>query len=146
MFDVFLFCRIIDDSSLQRDGEDTNLVVGVTSEKSLSVSGPGEGGTFRVVGLLSDVDEVGLELVDDRLRLEIEDFDAGSGSGAEPVSVGGEDESVDGVSSFEGVEMLSLVEIPQHGDSVFSSGSAERSIGRNGNGGDVSGVTEVVRS
>lgn len=26
MFDVFLFCRIIDDSSLQRDGEDTNLV------------------------------------------------------------------------------------------------------------------------
>jgi hypothetical protein len=32
----------------------------------------------------------------------------------------------------------------EHGDSVLSSGSAERTIGGNGNGRDVTGVTEVV--
>lgn len=42
--------------------------------------------------------------------------------------------------------MLSLVEVPQHGDSVLSSRGAEGPIGRDGDGGDVSGVAVVSRA
>lgn len=64
--------------------------------------------------LLSDFEEVRLELIDNRLGLEVEDLDARSGSGAQPVSVGGEGEGVDGVSSFERVQVLSFIKIPEH--------------------------------
>lgn len=58
--------------------------------------------------------------------------------------VRGEDEGVDRVSGLEGVEVLALVEVPEHGDSILSSGRAERTIGRDGDGVDVTGVTVVV--
>lgn len=40
--------------------------------------------------------------------------------------------------------MLALVEVPKHSLSVFASGSTEGTIWRDGNGVDVSGVTDVV--
>ena len=40
--------------------------------------------------------------------------------------------------------MLALVEVPKHGLSVFSSGGTEGAVWRDGNGVDVSGVTDVV--
>lgn len=40
--------------------------------------------------------------------------------------------------------MLALVEVPEHSDAVLSSRRAERSIGRDGDGGDVAGVAVVV--
>lgn len=42
--------------------------------------------------------------------------------------------------------MLRQVQIPQHADSILTSRSAERTIGGNGNGGDVTSVTKVVGS
>ena len=59
------------------------------------------------------------------LGLEVEDFDAGGGGSAEPVAVGREDESVDDVTSLEGVEVLALVEVPEHGDAVLATGGRE---------------------
>ena len=40
--------------------------------------------------------------------------------------------------------MLALVEVPEHGDSIFASGGSERTIGGNGYGVDVAGVAVVV--
>lgn len=51
---------------------------------------------------------------------------------------------MDLVTSVEGVEVLGLVKVPEHGGSVLSSGSAEGSVGGDGDGVDVSSVSRVV--
>jgi hypothetical protein len=78
------------------------------------------------------------------LALEIEDLDAASSGCAQPVAVGREDESVDDVTSLEGVEVLALVQVPEHGNTILSTGGSERTIGRDGNCVNVSGVAVVV--
>lgn len=78
------------------------------------------------------------------LALEVEDFDACSGGSAEPVTVRGEDEGVDDVTSLKGVEVLALVKVPEHGDAVLATGGSERTIWRHGDGVDVAGVAVVV--
>jgi hypothetical protein len=40
--------------------------------------------------------------------------------------------------------VLALVEIPEHGDAVASTGSAEGTIGGDGDSVDVTGVSDVV--
>ena len=40
--------------------------------------------------------------------------------------------------------MLALVEVPEHGDAVASTGSAEGTIGGDSDGVDVTGVSDVV--
>jgi len=70
-------------------------------------------------------------------------------SSAQPVSSGGESQSVNDISSLQRVErvqVLALIEIPQSGGSVSASRSAERTIGRNSDGVDVSGMSVQVRS
>lgn len=110
------------------------------SEEGLSVSGPSERGALDLLA----VGHLGVEVVDDRLGLEVEDLDARGGGGAEPVSVGREDERVDDVSGLERVEVLAVVEVPEHGDAVLSSGRGERTIGGDRDGVDVAGVSVVV--
>jgi hypothetical protein len=51
---------------------------------------------------------------------------------------------VDLITGVEGVEVLGLVEIPEHGDTVLATGGAEGAIGGDGDGVDVAGVTDVV--
>ena len=68
-----------------------------------------------------------------------------TGCGAEPVSVGREGESVDGVASIEGVKMFSFVQIPQHGLTVLATGSAKGAVGRHGDRVQVARVADVVR-
>ncbi len=72
------------------------------------------------------------------------DANAVVGGSAEPVSVGGEGQSVDDVTGFEAGEGLALVEVPQHGNSVLATGSAEGTIRGNGNGVDVTAVAVKV--
>jgi hypothetical protein len=129
---------------LNNNDPDADDVVGEAREEGLAVSGPGERGALWLAGGLGEVWEVGSEVVDDGLRLEVEDLDRRGGGGAEPVPVGGEDEGVDDVSGLEGVEVLALVQVPEHGDAVLATGSGERSVGRDGEGVDVTGVAEVV--
>ena len=40
--------------------------------------------------------------------------------------------------------MFALVQVPEHGDSVLSTGSGQRTVGRDREGVDVSGVSVVV--
>ena len=128
----------------RHDTPAADLVVGVTSEESLAIGGPGEGDTLGLAGLLADLDVLGLELVNLALLLKVEDDDGRGGGGAEPVAVGGEDEGVDLVTSGERVEVLGLVQVPEHGGTVLATGGAERAIGGDGDGVDVTSVTNVV--
>ena len=78
------------------------------------------------------------------LALEIEDFDAGRGSCAQPVPVGREDEGVDDVTSLKGVEVLPLVQVPEHGNAVLATRCGKRTVGGDRDGVDVAGVAVVV--
>jgi len=119
-------------TSGEGDLPDADQVVGVSGEERLSVGGPGKGSARRSLGFGGRRQHFRFQLVNDDFAFQIPDFDGGAGSGAEPISVGREGEGVDGVAAVESVKMLSLVEIPQHRIAVFSTGSAERSVGRNG--------------
>lgn len=51
---------------------------------------------------------------------------------------------MDDVAGIKRVQVFPLVKIPEHGESVLASRSAERTIGRDSDGVDVSGVSDVV--
>jgi len=92
-------------------------------------------------------EEVGVRLVEfanNLLGFEIPDLDGVLGTSAEPVGGGGEAEGVDDGSSFQRVQVLALVEIPEHGSVVLTTRGTERSVRRNGDGVDVSLVSLEV--
>jgi hypothetical protein len=130
--------------SSRHDTPGADLVVSVTSEQSLAIGAPGEGDTLGLTALLALLDVLGLELVNLALLLEVEDGDAGRGGSAQPVAVGRENESVDLVTGLEGVEVLGLVKVPEHGGTVLTTGGAEGSIGRDSDGVDIAAVADVV--
>jgi hypothetical protein len=121
-----------------------DLVIGVTGEQGLAIGGPGERDTFRVTALLASIEEVRGELVNLALLLEIENDDTGSGGSAKPVTVGGEDKSVNLITGGERVEVLGLVKVPQHSGTVLSTGSTERSVRGDGDGVNVTSVAGVI--
>merc|ERR1719487_439977 len=125
--------------------EYADLRVGVAHEKVRTIRRPGERGSDGEGAVLRRGD-LGADLVDDRLRLQVKDLDARRSRRAEPVTVRGEDKGVDLVSGLEGVEVLALVEVPKHRDAVLAARSAERTVGGDGDGRDVAGVAEVVRA
>lgn len=47
------------------------------------------------------------------------DFDTGAGGGTQPVTVGAEAKGVDDVAAVQGVQVLALVQVPQHGLTVL---------------------------
>ena len=51
---------------------------------------------------------------------------------------------MDLVAGSQGVQMLGLVEVPEHGGSVFSARSAEGAVGGDGDGVDVAGMADMV--
>merc|ERR1719508_625798 len=107
-------------SSSNRHLPDPDLVVAVSSEQSLTISRPGHG---QALGGVSARRSRNLrsQFLDHVLGLEIPNLDGWSGGGAQPVPVGREGEPVDGVVMVQGVEMLAIIEIPQHSLGVLSS-------------------------
>ena len=51
---------------------------------------------------------------------------------------------MDLIAGVQRVQVLGLVEVPQHGGTVLTAGGAERAVGGDGDGVDVAGVTDVV--
>ena len=51
---------------------------------------------------------------------------------------------MDLVTCGERVEVLGLVEIPEHGGAILAAAGAEGAVGRDGHGVDVAGVADVV--
>ena len=78
------------------------------------------------------------------LALQVPDGESSSGGSAQPVSVGGEHQGVDDVVSVQGVQVLTLVQVPEHRGTVLASGGAERAVGGDGHGVDVAGVSDEV--
>lgn len=128
----------------RHDTPSADLVISVTSEQSLAISRPRKGDTLGLTALSGLLNVFGLELGDLALLLEVEDGDAAGGGGAEPVAAGREDKGVDLVTGLEGVEVLGLVKIPEHGGTVLTTGSAEGTVGRDGDCVDVANVADVV--
>ena len=118
-------------------------MVGIPAEEGGSVGRPGEAGAVGGTALEA-VELLGAEGVDDDLGLKVPDLDALVGGGAEPVPVGAEDKAVDDLPGVEAVQALALVEVPEHGGSVLSAGGAERAIGGDADGVEVSGVADEV--
>jgi len=133
------------DSGSESDLPDSDDVVGVSSEQSLAVRRPGEGNALRWFGFAGRRQNFRLQLVHDDFAFQIPNLHGRTSGGAEPVSIGGEGEGVDVFSAFESVQVLSFVEIPQHGVAVFASGRAEGTVGRNRDRVQVTSVTDVIR-
>lgn len=125
------------------DGVDTDGVVGVTTEEGVAVSRPCKGDAGRS-GAEVTLIKLRLDLINEALALKIPDLDGTSSGSAQPVTVGREDEGGDDVSGVEGVETAALLEIPEEGSSVATTRGAKGTIGRDGDGVDVSGVTNEV--
>ena len=121
-----------------------DLVIRVSRKQRLAIRRPRQRHALRLAALLAHLHILRLELIDLALLLQIEDDDGGSGGGAQPIAVGREDEGVNFVAGGEGVEVLGLVEVPEHGGAVFAAGGAEGAIGRDGDGVDVARVADVV--
>jgi len=119
-------------------------VVGVTGEEIGTISGPGQAGAVRNLGVLAHGSDIELDLVDHALGLQVPDLDALGGGGAQPVSVRGEDKGVDNVTSLKRVESLALGKVPKHSGTVLATGSAKGSVGGNGHGVKVSVVANKV--
>jgi hypothetical protein len=84
------------------------------------------------------------EFSNERLGFEIPDSDSRLSGSAQPVSGRGESQGIDGISSFEGVQVLSFREIPKSNSSVLSSRSTERTVRRDSGRVYVSSVTNEV--
>lgn len=122
----------------------TDEVISVSSEQVGAISGPGQAGAVGHKGVLAHRGNIDLELVNQALGLQIPDLDALGGGGAQPVSVGGEHEGVDDVTSLKNVQALALGQVPKHGGTVLATGSAQRAIGGDGHGVQVASVALEV--
>lgn len=122
---------------------DTDDRISVTSEQVLTISRPSNGDGFWVSSLTGG-GELWLELVNNLVLLQVEDLDGRSGGSSQPVSVWREGQSVDLVTSSKGVKSLLLLQVPQHDGTVLTSRGNQSSIWGDGDGGDVTGVTNVV--
>lgn len=121
--------------SLVGDLPDTDEVVGVTSKEGGTISRPGEGDAldggglgvlaFLLVLFLLGVGERRFQASNALLGFQVPDHDGGGGGSAQPVSDGGEAEGVDDVAGFERGEVVAQVQVPEHGGTILTTGSAE---------------------
>jgi hypothetical protein len=123
---------------------DSDEVISVTSEKSGTVGGPGEASAMGHLGVLAHGGKVKLDLVNHALGLQVPDLDGLGGGGAQPVTVGGEHQGVDHITGIKRVKSLALGKVPKDGGTVLATGSAQRTIGGDGDSVQVSGVTLKV--
>jgi hypothetical protein len=124
---------------------DTDDVIRVTREESGTISRPTDGQTIGIRVLsFTELSKLRTELINNRLGLKIPDLDTVSGSSTEPVTVGRESKSMNKRTSFQRVEVLGIVQVPEHNNTVLTSGSTERTIGRDGNSVDIAVVTDEV--
>ena len=122
----------------------TDDVIGVTGEQSLTISRPGQGDTLGQLRFLTNGEEFRAKLVNNSLGFQIPDLDGRTRGSAEPVAVRAESHGIDDITSFQSVQVLSLRQVPQHGDTVLATRGTERTIRGDGDGVKVSGMTDVV--
>jgi len=133
---------------LERAGNlpDTDETISVAREQGGSIGRPGKGDTLWVLGLLAALKEFRAELINNGLGLEIPDLDARVGGSAQPVAVRREGEGVDNIASLKRVEMLGVVQVPEHDNTVLATGSAKRTVRADSDSVDITSVANVVGS
>ena len=119
-------------------------IVRITRKQRLTIRAPRQTHTLGLPTLLAHGRILRLQLVHFALFLQIEDDDGARRGGAEPVAVRGEDEGVDLIAGGQRVEVLGLVQIPEHGGAVLAARGAEGAVGGDGDGVDVSRVADMV--
>ena len=124
---------------------DTDEVISVTREESATISAPGNGDTFGITSLsLTNLVEFRTKFINQRLVFQIPNLDGGGSGSTQPVTVGGEGKSVDNITSFQRVQVLGVVQIPKHDNTILTGGSTEGTIGRNSDSVDITVVTNEV--
>lgn len=123
---------------------DADNIVAVASKQRLAVCRPRKRQTLGLLSVLAKTRELRLELVHNRLALEVEDLDARSSGSAEPVTVRREHEGIHNVTSLKRVEVLAVRKLPKHRDTVLATRGAQRTVWRDRNSVDVTLVAVVV--
>lgn len=131
---------------MSRDGHlpDTDGVVRVAGEQSLTIGGPGQRQALGLIGLGRGRDDLGAQLLDGLLAGEIPDLDRGTVGHAQPVAVGREAQGVDDVVVLQGVQVLAVIQIPQQSLGVLATGGAQGAVRRDGHGVQVAIVAVMV--
>lgn len=80
----------------------------------------------------------------DSLALQVKDLDAAGGRRAKPVPVRAEHERVDDIARLERVQVLSVIEVPEHCDAILAAGSSQGAVRRDRDRVNVSSVSVVV--
>jgi len=120
---------------------DVDVTVGGTGEQGVAISRPLQGHAPRDAALR---DGLGGQLIENTLVLQIPDLDGSVRGSAEPVVLRREAHGVDRGVSIQGVQMLTVVDIPQHGGTVLTTGTAEGTIRRDRDGVKHTSVTSQV--
>jgi hypothetical protein len=89
---------------------------------------------------------LGTKSIDNHLGFQVPDLDRVVGGGAEPVSVGREDEAVDDLTSIERVQSLALVQVPQHSGVVLTTTRGQGAVRGHTDGVEVASVSDKVVS
>lgn len=142
-FDLLVYITQLHLSRSGHDLPDSDDIVGVTGKQVLAVSRPSQRDGLWVLSLGGN-GELRLQLVQQGSLLQVEDLDARRGGSGQPVSVWREGQSVNLRGSVQGVESVVGVQVPQDDDTVLTSGSVQGSVRRDGDAGDVTGVTDEV--
>lgn len=117
--------------------EDKDLVSGSTSEELVAITRPGAGdnpGKVSFLGLLFNflidvLDVLASDNTETLAVLEVPNLDGVVSGNADPIVLGGESKSVDGVVDGEIIEDLSVGDIPKDSLTVLTTRGAESAIG-----------------
>lgn len=107
-----LLFKVSDKKSLSCSNGDlphSNQVVSVASKQGLSISRPCQGGALWGFSLAVCADDFLSQFIHNDLAFQIPDLDARACGSTEPVTVGTEAESIDGITTVQGVQVLALV-------------------------------------
>merc|ERR1712187_730108 len=106
---------------------DVDIAIGGPCEQGVAIRTPGERDAPRDAALRR---VCGAQLVQDILVLKVPNLDRGVRGRAEPVVLRAEGQRVDRAAGIQGVEVLPVVDVPEHRGAILTARGAERAVRR----------------
>ena len=122
----------------------TDHTISVTRVEGRSISRPRKADCVRRLRALTHVLKVRAELLNKTLGFKVPDLNARLSGGAQPVTVRGEAERVNDITSIQRVETFALSKIPKHGNTVFATRGTKRTIRGDGDGVDIALMSSKI--
>jgi hypothetical protein len=122
----------------------TDDSISVPRVQGRTISRPRQAHGIRRLRAFTNVLKIRAELLNKTLGLEIPNLNARLSGSAQPVTVRGEAQRVNNITSIEGIEALALSKIPKHGNAILATRGAQRTIRRNCDGVDIALMTGKV--